>query len=68
MKYFEKCKPLSLFARLRTRRLTAAFSAALLVTAMFTAALFFASCGSADEAEDIELPPPPPKKKTLARI
>jgi hypothetical protein len=54
---------LPLFARLRTRRLTAAFSAALLVTAMFTAALFFASCGSADEAEDISLPPPPPKKK-----
>jgi hypothetical protein len=59
--------PFAAFVRLGTRRLTAAFSAVLLTTAMFTAALFFASCGSADEAGDIELPPPPPRKTNPTR-
>jgi hypothetical protein len=46
-----------IFARLRTRRATAAFSAVLLAKAMLTAAIFFASCGNPEY--DIATPPPP---------
>ncbi|MDR1149329.1 MAG: hypothetical protein LBK66_11930, partial [Spirochaetaceae bacterium] len=48
--------PFAPFARLMTRRLTAAFSAALLTTAMLTTALFFASCGDSGASEDMAAP------------
>jgi hypothetical protein len=71
MKYFEKCKgskgkifaSFAPFARLRTHLTTAAFSAALLTTAMLIAALFFASCGDSGASEDIADSPPPPAPK-----
>jgi hypothetical protein len=71
MKYFEKCKGskdkiFAPFARLRTRRTTAAFSAVLLTTAMLIAALFFASCGDSGASEDIAAPPPPEPKLIVA--
>ncbi|MDR1256307.1 MAG: hypothetical protein LBJ86_00990, partial [Spirochaetaceae bacterium] len=52
------------FARLRTRRATAAFSAALLAAVMVMAALFFAGCIN-PEAEDVITPPPPESKLSI---
>jgi hypothetical protein len=56
------------FARLGTRRAAAGFSAALLATAMVTAALFFASCGNmeAEASEDMITPPPPSLRPRLS--